>query len=490
MSRLDRFVFDLYDDPNGQVLRSVVPSIDEIPTFIKTAQQLDSAQISSMPDDRFALVMLDGGHKLKKYAMADAGNTALSVMYLLKQAHLLPPEAVKVAAQNLCWACDRFGLDTPMQLKVAAKAGISAVSGKSQKQYAAGAKVSRMQFTAPEGSDNFVDNPQLGKDQEDKNLQDRTNFDSVQGTNFVELPVFHAKEKLRNDEGAALEKTAVAGNPSHWTNQHVQDANQQHRAALDSLFNPASQRKLQVWGDGKGVTPYVDVSGWNPASSEVTDYAPPEQTLLDGKYPVDSYDQVKQAASYFYESGGSFHPQQKHTYCVKLASRMAELGMQIPEDIQRYGSTDYAADVDSYLEHRRGLVDACFYPAIDTLLEKRASVRPDTFVEAVAEFDKMASLNWFWGAQVADPWYTVFGPSLEKTAALEWCWDEQGARIREEDLENLARNGHGLLKKSFRHDLVESFCKNPKSTFESLPRPEKLVLARMAMDRFSGTGTE
>jgi hypothetical protein len=490
MSRLDRFVFDIYDDPNGQVLKSLVPSIDEIPPFIKTAQQLDSEQISRLPDDRFALVMVDEGRKLPKYAMVDAGNTALSVMYLLKQAHLLPPEAVKVAAQNLCWACDRHNLDVPMQLKVAAKSGMSPVSGKSKKPFAAHAKINRMQFTSPGASDQFTDNPQLGKVDDDKNLQDRTNFDGVQGTNFVELPVFHAKEKVKSEEGAAMEKNAVAGDPSHWTNEHVQGMQSQYKDALAALFAPGAQQKVQVWGDGKGVTPYVDVSGWNPASVEVEDYTPPQQTLLDGKYPVDSYDQVKQAAFYFEENKNSFHPQQRHDYCVKLAHRMSELGMTVPEDVQRYGSTDYAADVDSYLEHRRGLVDEHFHNALDVLLEKRASVRPDTFVEAVAEFDKMASLNWFWGAQVADPWYTVFGPSLEKVAALEWCWDEQGVRIRENDLENLAHNGYHLLKKSFRQDLVDAFCKSPKSTFESLPRPEKLLIGRMAMDRNSGTATE
>src|SRR5262249_7475709 len=120
MSRLSGHIFDVYDDIDGQVLRSVVPAPSSLPPFVKTAARLTAEQRTRLPDDRFALVLLDEGAKLKKYAMVDRGNTALSVIYLLKQAHLLPPQAVRVAARNLIDACEVWDLETPEQLKLAA----------------------------------------------------------------------------------------------------------------------------------------------------------------------------------------------------------------------------------------------------------------------------------------------------------------------------------------------------------------------------------
>jgi hypothetical protein len=91
---------------------------------------------------------------------------------------------------------------------------------------------------------------------------------------------------------------------------------------------------------------------------------------------------------------------------------------------------------------------------------------------------------------VADPWYSTFGPSIEKIAAENWVFDDGGARIDEEDLTNLAMNGGELLQAKFGPHFLRDFQKNPKTVFSSLPKPNQIVLARMAMDRHSGTGTE
>lgn len=488
MSQMGSYVVDHYDDFNGRVLKSLVSSPEDLPAFVKTAQRMSPDEIRTAPDDRFALIMLDEGHKLKKFAMTDPGNTALSVLYLLKQAHLLPPAAVKTAAQNLLVACAHYDLDPPYQLKVAAKAGMSGISGKSQAQYAKGAKVDKLQFPVPEPAQQATENIQLGE-HVDHDVQHRTNYHGPQGTNFVHLPIFSQKEKVKEGPGAIEHAEKVA-----WDQSQVAQQRQENEQALVQLFNPGAGTKQQFWGDGKGVTerinPYVDVSHWDPGSAMVEDRVPPTQTLLGDRYPADSYDQVKLAAAYFAENHKDFHPRDRHEYCTKLASRLAEMGLTASEDVERYGSLGYAADVDALLAHRRTLIDEPLIPALDTLMEKRASVSPDTFADTLAEFDRMAGLSDFWDAQIPDPWWTTFGPSIEKLAEDDWRYDEQGARIGMVELENLARNGKHLLKKSFRDDLVEQFLKSPKSTFESLPRPEKLLIARMAMDHNTGSGTE
>ena len=111
MPRLSGYVFDHHDDVEGRIVRSAFSSYTEIPDFVKTAARLSESDVEALPDDQFALVLLDGGFKMKKYATVDAGNTALSVLYLIKQAHLLPKEALKLAATNLISACQVHDLE-------------------------------------------------------------------------------------------------------------------------------------------------------------------------------------------------------------------------------------------------------------------------------------------------------------------------------------------------------------------------------------------
>lgn len=453
MNRLSAYVFDTYDDEGGQILQTVFDNPSDLPTIIKTAQRLTPSEIDSLPDDQFALIMFDGAEKLKKYATVDSGNTILSVLYLLKQAHLLPEQVVKTAANNLMSACELHGISIPSQLKVAAMTGVSPVSGKSQSPYVRGAKVNQIQYPVKEPGSQSHDNPSLGNaDAAWDDVSDRTNVSGTPGSNFMELPVFPQKEK---EKTAAPEGAQVIAKQKSWRE-----------------------------------SPYFDMSGWDPSQAYVDEPAQPERTLVDGHYPVDGYDQVKTAALYFKENWTEMDPRTRHQYCVKLASRMDELGMDVPDKIQRYGSETYASDVDSYINARRSYVHDEYHEGLDLLIEKRAYVTPGVFAEALAEFDKMAGINWNWDGQIADPWWSTFGPSIEKTAEEDWRFDVDGTRIREEDLEYLARNGHERLCKSFGADFAKEFCKNPKTFFNSLPDPNKLMLARLASDRHSGTFTE
>jgi hypothetical protein len=519
MSRLAGYVFDVYDDVDGQVLRSLAPSTDDLPDFVKTASRLSESQIQKTSDDHFALVMVDQGVKMKKYATVDAGNTLLSVAYLLKQAHLLPPLAVKIAAGNLIDACRHHQLAVPAQLKLAAETGLSPVSGKSQKPYAKGAKVSHIQFPNTETPNESTTNPQLGRhDAANADVDQRTNMKGVQGTNMLEVPPFPQKEKIKTAMGVA------GGNPLgrglQWSkggpDMQGESAtvaapeikpigSKEKDAILDSVpaLAPISAAKKTLGGVGSAIgsliksaapegatvvqkqkswrqSPYVDMSGWDPAAFEAFEKNPPQQTLLDGVYPVDGYDQVKTASAYFEENWRGFQPRKRHEYCVGLVERMEKLGMEIPEDVERYGSQTYASDVDAYVEARRSYVHEEFKPALDLLLEKRAQVGPETFAEALSEFDHISNLHYHWDAQVADPWRSTFGPSLEKIAEKNWVYDEQGVRVDEAQLKHFAANGNALIVKTWGEDFAKEFQKSPKTFFSALPAPNKLIVARAA----------
>lgn len=478
MTKLSGYVFDTYDDEDGQVLRTIVENPSHLPTFVKTAARLTEAQISELPDDQFALIMLSettaGPMKFKKYATVDKGNTILSVLYLLKQASILPSEMAQTVARNLIGALDRHDLPIPEELsKMANKkntASFGYASGKSQKPYLNG-KVQQLQYPEIlEEPKESHDNPQLGRhDAAWSDVNQRTNAEGTPGSNFLELPAFPQKEKI---------KTASAEDIAYWDAARQKQSPQEYA----NLFSQNPQPKQQSWRE----SPYFDISGWDP-SMPGTDVAPPERTLLNGSYPIDGYDQVKTASVYFDDNWKNLGFRDRHTYCVKLAARMTELGMPLPENVARYGSTTYAADIDSYVEARRSYVHEEAYPALDMLLEKRAQVSPVVFAEALSEFDHLNDLNWHWDAKIADPWYSTFGPSLEKIAEENWRWDGVGTRICEDDLRDLARNSYDRVANNFGTDFAKEFAKSPKTFFISLPDPNKIILARFASDRHSGT---
>jgi hypothetical protein len=462
------YVVDQYDDVRGEILSTRFPTTAVLPEVIKTAHRLSGDEHSNMPDDAFALVLFDQGNKMKKFAMVDRGNTALSVVYLLEQGYLLPPEAVKTAAVNLINACEHFEITVPALLKEAARSGgTSGVSGKGQTPYARGSKVLKMQFDSPKARDGaYHENPELGKDEEDEDFKSRVNLDSPQGTNFIQIPHFSQKETQKNDN---------AGSPDY-----VKEAG----AFGDA---PGEVRHHQK---GWREAPHMDISGWDPAQAFSMASEENRETLLRGHYPVDTYDQVKTASTYFSENWQQFHPRDRHAYCSKLVVKLAQLGMPVSEDVERYGSDTYAADVDDLARVRRNLVPEEFHPSLDMLIEKRASVHPDTFAEALCDFDQMTNLHYHWGAKLTDPWYTTFGPSREKLASASWTFDHLGTRIGEDELKALARNGRPLVVQAFGAKFADEFQKSPKTFFEALPKPQKLVLARLAMDPHAGTASE
>jgi hypothetical protein len=60
---------------------------------------------------------VDRDVKLRKFACIDPGNTLLSITYFEKNAHKLPREAQKTAAENLLKAASWYDIETTDTLK-------------------------------------------------------------------------------------------------------------------------------------------------------------------------------------------------------------------------------------------------------------------------------------------------------------------------------------------------------------------------------------
>lgn len=117
MEKLSGLVLDVCDDSDGAILRELFGSPDGLPEVTKEAHALTAEERGVLPDEAYALILVDGDVELKKFATIDRGNTALSIAYFLKTAHKLPVEAQSAAAENLWAACDHHGLEVPAELQ-------------------------------------------------------------------------------------------------------------------------------------------------------------------------------------------------------------------------------------------------------------------------------------------------------------------------------------------------------------------------------------
>ena len=248
----------------------------------------------------------------------------------------------------------------------------------------------------------------------------------------------------------------------------------------------------------KTLKPRVDVSGKEPPklvmAKKAQYYAVPSREL----YPLDGYDQVKQASAYFDEYAVRMTPELKREFCQHLVKRASVLGIPVSEDAEHYGSESYGsvAQLKVAFDARRSVLRGSFDPlhedeVIDTthldVLNKLAAAQPTLYPEAFAEalrvFDKNAGLDQHYGVDVPDPYYSTFA---KKAATQESEVDPKDSYLigneylTHRSLVQFSKGGQAVIGQRFGDEFAKKFAKSPGPTFSSLPRDQKLVVMRMA----------
>jgi hypothetical protein len=201
------------------------------------------------------------------------------------------------------------------------------------------------------------------------------------------------------------------------------------------------------------------------------------QYSIFGTYPIASFDQVKLASDYFKDNWREFEPKQRHEYAVKLANRMLELDLPVPNHLSRYGGEKYASDCELHTLVRKNYIGEENWPILESLVQKIAQVEPETYAEALEVFDKEFQLNKHWDASLSDPYRATF--ALEKQAESEWRYNYRNVYISEENLNKLQ---YLDLKVLLGPTAAEKFIYKPKAEFEKLDNDKKYLVARLAMN--------
>jgi hypothetical protein len=200
----------------------------------------------------------------------------------------------------------------------------------------------------------------------------------------------------------------------------------------------------------------------------------------DGKrmYPIDTAENVKQAAAYFSEHLLSIPPAYRAQMAVKIARRATEVEATIrPEDVdnlEQYASDHYGnilkvamADRRDALQHQPSAV-----LLLDNLMEKKAEMSAYEFAVALENFDHMTGLDQHWDGAIIDPYQSAMG-GVKFASAVEI----NGETIYEQQLQDVAQ-GEKLAEK-FGPDFATEFAEDPVTIFNSLPTPERTFIASL-----------
>lgn len=229
----------------------------------------------------------------------------------------------------------------------------------------------------------------------------------------------------------------------------------------------------------KGAKPeaMIDISG---LSAPIKVAAPGEGVSLD------SQEKVAAACDYFDENWKQMHPKARHEVAVNLMKSASVHDVETSDLLQRYGSSTYAPSLRMAYETRKALLeldDTDSRTLLDSMFDKAASVHPERFASALAEFDRGMGFDQYWDLTmgIPDPWFSTFG----RTKVAEYVYVDGNDRVTATDLQRLAQNPL-LLNEHFDEDIVKGFKNDPVTVFDSLPLPQKKVIMRVASDMHTG----
>jgi hypothetical protein len=463
-------VFDFYDDLSGSLLKTAFPTPNDLPELVKTAHILSPEERDVLRDEAYALVMSNEGKVLRKFACVDAGNTLLSCLYFEENAQKLPEEAVKVAAQNLASFCQDFGFEPTNFVKMAT--ATQSRTRDSMRQPLVGDEAD---WAARTNLVSIRGGADSGRVIPTANQMKTASGGKTVETKKINLDSFH---KL--NPGAAPK-----GGGAVLTDDKKDNGPKSKNPSMQKTSPALKDKNTFSVGQGKGdlevnyksipkIATIVDVSGKAPV--HVFEKKASKRFALGSSYPLDSYADVTAAVQYFDDYYTTMSPDDRHSYAVKTASRADELGIETSELLARYGSTEYAPDVDAHLASRKAAAPA-FGAVYDAMREKRASVDPETFVELLKKVDEEAGLSWYYGGDVTDPYLATFG-GKEKAANSDWSWDGD-ERLTAAHLQGLT--GSEEFNSSFDKSITSEFAKDPVAIFDSMPADTKAIMARMAL---------
>lgn len=208
---------------------------------------------------------------------------------------------------------------------------------------------------------------------------------------------------------------------------------------------------------------------------------------IDGKYPIETKDQLSKTAAYFDKYLVRFHPKDRVKIAATMEKRAHELNVYLDNPwIKNYSrafvkGAEVSPDFNKNIEMRKHACGGKSFKfndkivKMEDILEKIVTKVNDTnpyeTVDSLFEFDKIAEIEYQWDKTIVDPVMTVFG-SLNNP---EYDAEKIAGDITDYQLKKMAYDEKETTKLSevFGKTFVKEFTKNPVDAVSMLGGMEK-----------------
>ena len=445
-------ILDVYDDVDGTTLKAAFDSTADIPQSVKVGHALSFDERNALPDDVFALVLREDGETIRKFACIDQGNTELSMLYFLDNGHKLDPEAQQKTAENLMIACSWYNIEAPEEIQKAAGVASFLVNKAAKNPIGTAMTVATLPSTVK------------GVSQKVKgNLANVRAGEANAGGSIGGFDAFH---KQAEAVGTRTMPLSAKTDQPHYASKAVV------KSAMTALERD---------------TPYEA-----PTEKKVATLT----AMADGRYPLDSYVEVKQAAAFFDSFAGRMNIEERREFAVNLQKRASELAIPVSEKIAHYGSTQMASEDEWQNGYLSRLVNLGGDPDRLRLLDKVAEQRPlleaEKFAELLTEFDQLTNLHHYYDRGVIDPVLSSFSKEASlhglNTSDNDFREVIKGTYVDAKRLADFALTHRREIDALFGCDFADKFQKDPVGTYKGLQDRRRVLLANLVMENAPGVG--
>jgi len=202
---------------------------------------------------------------------------------------------------------------------------------------------------------------------------------------------------------------------------------------------------------------------------------------------------VYDALAYFGDNDFAMDGWEKRALAKEIVGPAEEHGVRVPPRIEKYAADTYAVDLAETIVVRQQLCraveptdegfqkSAAAARAYDRLLASAPSLPPSEFAKQLGDLDKRANL----AGRIPDAVFSTYG---KRAAEPKPLFTYGPHTVYDEGLVHLAQRHSPLLKEQFGEHFVAEFRNDPTAVFQSLPHPQKLILARLASQKVGDDG--
>lgn len=197
---------------------------------------------------------------------------------------------------------------------------------------------------------------------------------------------------------------------------------------------------------------------------------------VDNRYPLHDSTLVKQASEFFNKHHNSLKPPHRRAFAVKLATKCRRYKLPVEDVVAKYAGSNYASDLELHIQTRKDIIeDKNSHALYDSLLEKQSHIKPQNFADILHDLDCATGVHAYWDDYIADPYYSTFE---KKAGAIDKYIHDYGTGVVTGlQLGKLAEETT-ILAGYLSPDIVAAFERNPVMVFESLPRPQKMLIVK------------